>query len=215
MNIQWLGHACFLFTANDGRTLLTDPFDPSVGYTAPGVPVNVVTCSHDHYDHHGTESLPLGYTVIDQPGVHQVSGLTIEGISSFHDDEFGMLRGRNLIYRFTMDDLSVAHLGDLGHLPTETQCAQLEGIDVLLIPVGGTFTLDGARAADVVRMLRPRIAIPMHYKTRYLESRLSVLSEETDFTAQFEHRVMQGDTLTLTTDTIADYPPVVVLEYQS
>ncbi|MEG2389132.1 MAG: MBL fold metallo-hydrolase [Clostridia bacterium] len=210
MNIKWLGHACFLITAKDGRTLLMDPFDDTFGYPLPGVPANVVTCSHKHRDHHAIESLPYGFTVIDQPGKHHTCGFVIEGISCFHDDEQGLARGRNMVYLAEIDGLRIAHMGDLGHQPTAAMREQLQNLDVLLVPVGGTYTLDGDEAAAAVELLKPRIAIPMHYQTPLLNLKLD---DEKTFVAHFPHQYLTTNQLELTRATLADYPPVVIMAY--
>lgn len=211
MKIKWLGHACFLITAQDGRTLLTDPFDETVGYPLPGVPANVVTCSHDHFDHHATETLPRGYTVIDDPGVHHSHGFVVEGITSFHDDQQGSLRGRNIIYVFEVDKLRLAHMGDLGHQPTPAMVEKLKDIDIMFMPVGGVFTLDGDQAAQAVEVLKPRLVIPMHYQTKQLNFHLS---DETAFLAHFDYQRLEGDELEITPQNIGEYPPVVALTYK-
>lgn len=210
MTIQWLGHSCFLITAKDGRTLLTDPFDETVGYPVPGVPANVVTCSHDHFDHHATASLPNGYTIVDQPGVHHTHGFVVEGFMTFHDGEGGRQRGVNIVFKTEVDGLKLAHLGDLGHLLSPAQLQTLGEVDVLFLPVGGRFTIDAAQAAALVEQVKPKIAIPMHYKTRYLRMEIS---DERGFVESFDHTYLKKDTIELTPQTISDYPQVVVLEY--
>ena len=211
MKIKWLGHACFLITAQDGRTLLTDPFDETVGYPLPGVPANVVTCSHDHFDHHAIETLPLGYTVIDDPGLHHSHGFVVEGINSFHDDQQGSLRGRNIVYTFEVDKLKVAHMGDLGHQPSPAMIERLKGVDVMFMPVGGVFTLDGDQAAQAVNALKPRLVIPMHYQTRHLNFHLT---DEQPFLNHFQYRRLTENELEVTPQSIGDLPPVVVMAYQ-
>ena len=210
MKLKWMGHSCFLLTAKDGRTLLTDPFDETVGYDVPGVPADVVTCSHGHFDHHATASLPNGYTIVDQPGIHHTHGFVIEGVASFHDDQGGILRGGNIIFVFEIDGLRIAHLGDLGHMLSQAQCQKLENLDVLLIPVGGTFTIDNQQAAETVRRLAPKIAIPMHYKTRYLTFNVS---DEHDYAKAFRHVYLYKDEIELSRENISEYPPVVIMEY--
>lgn len=211
MTIQWLGHSCFLITSSDGRTLLTDPFDETVGYALPNVPANVVTCSHDHYDHHATHPLPDGYTVIDTPGTHHNHGFVVEGIPSFHDEEQGSLRGANTIYTFQVDGLKVAHLGDLGHLPTKAMEEQLQGIDIMLLPVGGVYTVDGDQAVQIVEMVKPRLAIPMHYRTDELRFELSGPEA---FLSHFDHHKLNSNRVEINAENIGDYAPVLVLSYK-
>ncbi|MDI9505917.1 MAG: MBL fold metallo-hydrolase [Candidatus Excrementavichristensenella sp.] len=211
MTIQWLGHSCFLITSSDGRTLLTDPFDETVGYALPKVPANVVTCSHDHFDHHAIQPLPNGYTVIDTPGTHHNHGFVVEGIPSFHDEKQGSLRGSNIIYKFQVDGLKVAHMGDLGHLPTKAMEEQLQGIDIMLLPVGGVYTVDGDQAAQIVEMVKPRLVIPMHYRTD--ELRFELNGPEA-FLRHFDHRELNSDRVEINAENIGDYAPVLVLSYK-
>ena len=211
MTLQWLGHACYLLTASNGRTLLMDPFDESVGYPMPEINADVVTCSHNHHDHYGIDRVHSGYTLIKQPGEHHTQGFVIEGITSFHDDEGGIKRGRNIIYLVQIDGLRIAHLGDIGHLLTQAQIEKLSNVDVLLVPVGGFYTVDADQAAAIVRSITPRIAIPMHYKTKYIDSKKNPIEDETAFAAQFTNIVPDTNTLTITPGTLDDYPEVVVL----
>lgn len=215
MTIRWLGHSCFLITAQDGRTWLSDPFDGAVGYPVPCAPADVVTCSHKHSDHHATGALPEGYTLIDQPGVHHARGLVIEGIASFHDDQLGTVRGGNIIYVTEVDGLRVAHLGDLGHQLSEAQREKLGAVDVLLTPVGGHYTIDGEGAVQLTHALKPRVVVPMHYMTRELNAeRFAGVGDERVFVEQFEHVYLDGDELTLSRETIGSYPQVAVLAHK-
>lgn len=211
MKIQWLGHSCFLITAQDGRTLLTDPFDATVGYALPGVTANIVTCSHNHFDHHAVELLPNGYTVIDDAGVHHSHGLVVEGIKSYHDDKLGSLRGPNIIYRFEIDSIVVAHMGDIGHALTQSTLSQLGHVDVLMIPVGGVFTIDGDQAAEMVDAIKPRLTIPMHYQTSSLNFHLN---DETAFLSHFKYETSKTDEIEITRDNIDSFPPVMVMSYK-
>lgn len=165
MIIRCLGHAKFSLTLENGVVLVTDPFDPSVGYPVTPMKADAVTISHGHHDHSAAETVQAD-TVIDTPGIHTLpGGITVTGIPSFHDAEGGTRRGKNIIFRFEAEGLTVAHLGDLGHVLTEEQLQALGHIDILMIPVGGFFTIDGETAAEVARQIRPRIVLPMHYKT--------------------------------------------------
>ena len=212
MNMKWLGHSCFLFTAKDGRTLLMDPFDATLGYPTPGEMANVVTCSHKHAAHHAIDVLPAGFTMIDQPGVHHARGLVVEGIASFHDDASGTLRGGNLIYVAELDGLRIAHLGDLGHQLSESQMEKLENIDILLIPVGGGLTIDGDGAAQVVRAINPRIAVPMHYKTHGFDADRIDITDEHPFVDQFAHEYLGANELDVTSERLSSLSPVVVFD---
>lgn len=168
MEITWYGHSCFLIKDSKGRKLLTDPFDSSVGYPKPNIVVDVVTISHNHFDHNCTENLPGTPNVINKCGNFYICDIPINGIPSFHDKVRGAKRGENIIYLFEIDGFRLCHLGDLGHLLTEDDINKLGEIDVLFIPVGGNFTIDGKEASTVAKMINSHIVVPMHYKTRAL-----------------------------------------------
>ncbi len=168
MIISWIGHSCFKIQnkiSSDGITLVTDPFDKSTGFKTPAFEAQIVTVSHDHHDHNNVGSLKGNPYVIDSAGEFDIKGISIQGVESFHDNASGKERGGNIIYRIEMDDVSVGHLGDLGHVLDDKQLEVLSGIDILLIPVGGKFTINAKTAAEVVAQIEPRIVIPMHYAT--------------------------------------------------
>ena len=168
MIITWQGHSCFKIQdkmGTDGVTLVTDPFDKETGLKVPNFEADIVTVSHDHHDHNNVGALRGTPFVIECAGEYDYKGILVEGIDSFHDDKKGEERGANIIYRIEVDDISVAHLGDLGTVLDNTQLEKLVGTDVLLIPVGGKYTLDAKKAVEVISQIEPRIVIPMHYKT--------------------------------------------------
>jgi L-ascorbate metabolism protein UlaG (beta-lactamase superfamily) len=169
MIITWQGHSCFKIqdkTGTDGVTVVTDPFDKAVGLKVPNFEADIVTVSHQHHDHNNVDALRGTPFVIDCAGEYDFKGVLIEGIDSYHDEKDGAERGNNTIYRIEIDDISVAHLGDLGHVLDNTQIEKLAGTDVLLIPVGGKYTIDAKKAMEVISQIEPRIVIPMHYKTK-------------------------------------------------
>ncbi len=169
MIITWIGHSCFKIqdkVGPDGITLTTDPFDKSVGLKVPNFESDIVTVSHDHYDHNNVKSLRGNPFVIDSAGEYDVKGVMIEGIESFHDEKEGAERGKNIIYRIEMDSIVIAHLGDLGHILNDKQLERLAGVDILMIPVGGKYTIDAKKAVSVVSQIEPRVIIPMHYKIK-------------------------------------------------
>jgi L-ascorbate metabolism protein UlaG (beta-lactamase superfamily) len=164
MRIEWLGHACFLITSAGGARVITDPYDESVGYDPPAVEADVVTTSHDHFDHANTKAVRGKPKRIAAAGRHEVAGVSIHGYPTFHDDEEGAKRGTNIVFTMKVDGVSVCHLGDLGHVLSPAAAGALGHIDVLLIPVGGTYTIDARRATETIALLRPKIAIPLHVK---------------------------------------------------
>ena len=165
MKIRWYGHACFLITTISGLRILTDPFDETVGYNLPGISPDIVTVSHDHFDHNAVDLLSGDFDLIRTPGPHQVRGLTIQGLATYHDDVHGTKRGDNIVYTIEADGLRVTHLGDLGHTLSASQIMALRPINVLLVPVGGFYTINALEAKEVVQALNPDVIIPMHYKT--------------------------------------------------
>ena len=168
MRITWIGHACFLLEASNG-SVLTDPFAEELPLVFPDIAPDIVTISHDHFDHNAVGRVRGTPAIVQSVGRLSVRGTDILGIASYHDDRQGSKRGENIIYRIDLDGLSVAHLGDLGAPLGAVQLAALEGIDVVLIPVGGTYTIDAHQAAALVRSLPGlRVVIPMHFKTEAL-----------------------------------------------
>lgn len=173
MKITWIGHATFLIENARGEKLLMDPAAPEVGYKSCSVPVNLVTESHQHYDHNYTEGLLGCYNVISEPGNYEYGGFKIFGIPSYHDDVKGAKRGNNIIFVVECDNYRLCHLGDLGHELEDSVRDLIGTIDVLMIPVGGNFTIDGKTAAKEAQALAPHVVLPMHYKTSRLSFPLS------------------------------------------
>lgn len=164
MNITYLGHASFKLDFKSA-SVVTDPFDKSrVGLPFKKQKATIVTVSHDHFDHNKTENVSDVKREVSGPGEYDIEGISIIGIPSFHDDKNGEERGKNTIFIFEAEDLRIAHLGDLGHNLSEKQLSSIGDIDVLMIPVGGVYTIDDAKAAEVARAIEPDIIIPMHYK---------------------------------------------------
>ncbi len=165
MKIQWIGHSCFLLEDSLGRRVLTDPFHQDLGLNLYSDSLSVVTVSHTHFDHNNTASYREACTIIDSCGYHDLDFVKIHGFESYHDNAQGIKRGNNIIFLFEMDSLRICHLGDLGHILDQITIEKLGKIDVLLVPVGGNFTLNGSEAAKLCSLIRPSLVIPMHYKT--------------------------------------------------
>ena len=168
MIITWQGHSCFKIQdkiGSDGVTVICDPFNKDIGLKPPNCEANIVTVSHDHSDHNNVSALRGQPFIIDCAGEYDAKGVFIEGVDSYHDDKEGDVRGKNIIYRMEIDDISVVHLGDQGAALNDAQLEKLVGTDILLVPVGGKYTLDAKGAVEVISQIEPRIVIPMHYKT--------------------------------------------------
>jgi L-ascorbate metabolism protein UlaG (beta-lactamase superfamily) len=167
MYLQYLGQSCFKIqdkTTADGITLVTDPFDKELGLKVPNFEADIITISHDHHDHNNARALRGTPFIISRAGEYDVKGVAVHGVDSFHDNKEGKEKGGNIIYRIEIDDISIAHLGDLGHILTNQQLEVLVGTDILLIPVGGKYTIDAKQAMEVISQIEPRMVIPMHYK---------------------------------------------------
>lgn len=164
MEIVWLGHACFRIRGREAA-IVTDPCPPSSGYHIGRPSAAIVTVSHDHPDHCYLKGMAGSPQVIDGPGEYEIEGVFITGVPTYHDTRKGSARGKNVAFVLELEDVRVCHLGDLGHTPTAEQVEELSTVDILLIPVGGQTTIDGATAAEVVSLLEPRLVLPMHYRT--------------------------------------------------
>lgn len=209
MKITWLGHACYLLENSVGKKLAIDPFNPSIGYNAPHVEADIVTKSHEHHDHNAVEQLkgnPIVISDIDKRCTH---GYCIHGILSFHDDVEGAKRGKNKIFIYEVDHLRIAHLGDLGHMLSNVAVEKLGKIDILFIPVGSVYTIDGKKAAKLVEKINPKITIPMHYKTPKLNIDLRPVDDFLNY--QNEYQQLNSNAVEITKDNINQFSPVIVL----
>ena len=167
MLIRDWGHAAFELQGAKGYTLVTDPFDPTVGYPMPGIRAQGITMSHGHFDHHYPEALPGAAPMEGEGEWLPAPGVRVRSVASCHDECQGEKRGPNRIFLIEMDGLRLCHLGDLGEdeLSPE-QLAAIGPVDILFVPVGGFYTLSPDKALGVIGQLNPRVTIPMHYKTR-------------------------------------------------
>jgi L-ascorbate metabolism protein UlaG (beta-lactamase superfamily) len=168
MRITWLGHASFLLET-DGIKIVTDPYDNSIGYKPIDIPVDIATVSHEHSDHNYVQGLRGEPQTVRGAGVTEIRGIKFRGISSFHDNAKGAERGKNTIFVIEAEELAICHLGDLGHELTGKQVREIGQVDVLLLPVGGTYTTDAKAATKVMTDLKPKMVIPMHFKTEVLD----------------------------------------------
>ncbi len=164
MKIKWLGHAAFLITSDSGTRIITDPYETSEGlkYGAINETADIVTTSHEHGDHNNAAAVKGSPQVIKDSA--EASGISFKAVKTAHDDKNGKERGSNTIFCFQVDGVRVCHLGDLGHLLTDNQVVEIGKVHVLLIPVGGFFTIDARNAGYVAEQVRARVIIPMHFK---------------------------------------------------
>ena len=192
MKIQWIAHSCFKVYLESGKTLLFDPFDDSIGYTREDTQADVVLVSHGHYDHSSLAHIKEGYQLINTPGTFEVDSIKIEGLPCYHDKEEGKKRGENIIFKVQAEGLTLVHLGDLGHIPSEELYEKIGQVDILFIPVGGFYTIDAQEALTICKRLEPNIIIPMHYKTLFLNLDLAPVYNFTDAAGSYFDRSRLG-----------------------
>jgi L-ascorbate metabolism protein UlaG (beta-lactamase superfamily) len=176
MDITWYGHSCFRLS-DRGVTIVTDPPSDDLGYDRPRIRADVVTISHEHTGHNNRVGFRGGPRFFDGPGEYEVKGVFITGITTYHDGRSGSVRGRNTVFLFEFDGVTICHLGDLGHVPTQSQVEALSAVDVLLVPVGGLHTIDSSKASEVISLIEPRLVIPMHYKTKVEKAKLETVTK--------------------------------------
>jgi L-ascorbate metabolism protein UlaG (beta-lactamase superfamily) len=170
MKIKWYGHSAFLITSDQGAKIIIDPYEPGafggqISYGKIKDQVDIVLTSHDHADHNYTKDLPGTPQIVKGSGSKTAKGISMKGISTYHDPSQGSERGANTIFTLKIDNLQLCHLGDLGHLLSDKELAEIGPVDILLIPVGGFFTIDPKEATRVAEQIKPKILIPMHFKT--------------------------------------------------
>jgi L-ascorbate metabolism protein UlaG (beta-lactamase superfamily) len=167
VKIKYLAHASFLISSEKGTKIVTDPYKTSqdLSYGEIKESADIVTMSHSHFDHNNVSAVKGSPQIISKPGKSNIKGIEFNGIDTYHDNEMGRARGNNTVFCFTVDGIRVCHLGDLGHNLDQNQLAAIGKVDILLIPVGGFYTIDAETASQVSDKLKPRVIIPMHYKT--------------------------------------------------
>lgn len=213
MEIIYFGHSCFRIRGRAG-SIVTDPFQASIGYDLPQITADICTISHDHVGHNNAALLQGDPYVITGPGEYEVSGIFVFGWPSYHDRKKGAERGRNTIYTFEIDGIRVAHLGDLGHVPDQSTIEVMGDVDVVLIPVGGKVTLTPAMASEVINLIEPRLVIPMHYRTpAYAGS--TKLEPVSKFLKEMGiHNGSAGDTVRVSLSSLPAETEVRVLRYK-
>ena len=213
MNLKWFGQSCFYLTSSTGTRVLLDPFAKWFGYRMPRVEAEVVTTSHDHLDHNYIQAVDGNFYHIDQPGNYQVGDISIRGTQAWHDAFQGSKRGRNIIYNFGVDGLNVCHLGDLGHLLSSEQLANVGKVDILLLPVGGRSAITVAEALDVRKQIKPVITIPMHYRTPELGLGGFFFARVDDFICIAGEPVREIQELSIDLDSLQANAGIILLKY--
>lgn len=221
MKLTYLAHACFLVTASDGTKIVLDPYESGgfgggIGYAPVGETADIVLVSHDHADHghvKGVKGALAGQApqVIRGVGVKSAKGIEFKGVATYHDAGRGAERGGNTAWCFAVDGVRLCHLGDLGHPLDQKQIQEIGEVDVLMLPVGGYFTIDASTAAAVAASLKPKVIVPMHYKTPKVNFPISPV--DTFLAGKERVRRVGGSEIEFTSDTLPKQTEIIVLEH--
>lgn len=171
MEIKYLGHSSFLIRSKDAK-LIIDPFDSSIGIKFPKSEADIVAVTHQHIDHNASGQIQGNPLIIDMPGEYEKKGVRIFGYRYFHDKKKGLERGGVVLYKIETEGISILHCGDLGAIPEDSLVDQIDGIDILMLPVGGTYTIDSAEAMEVIKKFEPSIILPMHFNSTSLNQNM-------------------------------------------
>jgi L-ascorbate metabolism protein UlaG (beta-lactamase superfamily) len=210
MEITWLGHSCFLIKGKE-KAIITDPCHPNLGYRLGEPKADIVTSSHSHPGHSYVEAIPNNPRKIKVPGEYEIEGVFITGVASFHDNKKGSLRGKNTIYVIEMDDITLCHLGDLGHPLDSHLTEEIGDIGILFLPVGEVSTIPIDTAMEIIRQLEPPIVIPMHYKTEAFTGNLSPVDK---FLDKMRIRELEArPKLSITSSSLPATTQTIVLKY--
>ncbi len=211
MRIKWLGQSCFLITNERGINILTDPFDETLGYRMTKEKINIITISHEHYDHNNTMGIKGKPVVLKGPVNRDTHKIIFKGISSYHDSVYGKNRGENTIFVIKTDKMVLCHLGDLGHLLDAEQLEQMGQVDILFIPVGGYYTINHVQAEKIVNQINAKIVIPMHYKTDAIKWSIDPVSV---FLNKKQNITMVGKNIfEISSSTLPEKTTIYVLNY--
>lgn len=210
IDISWLGQACFKIKSK-GATLLTDPYnDAFIGLKLGNPEADIVTVTHDHQDHNYVPGVKGEPFVIKGPGEYEVKGVNVLGVATFHDTKNGSERGLNTVYNIEVEGVKIAHMGDLGQILTNEQVEELGSVDVLLVPVGGVYTIEADEAAKLSALIEPKIVIPMHYKLPGLKPDLD--SVEKFLKEMGKERIEPAPKISIRKDKLPEELQIIVLE---
>lgn len=210
LQIEWFGHACFLISSASGVKILTDPFDESVGYPLPDVSCDIVTSSHDHFDHNNVSVAKGNPVVLKGQGEYEDEKVKVSSFETRHDEEDGRKRGKNQIFVIEVDGVRIVHMGDIGHDLSPSQLDAIMPVDILLVPCGGHYTIDAAGAKRLVAATGPEVVIPMHFKTEIVRD--WPIATEEEFVRGFDNVVrVESNRLELTPNELPEETTIYVL----
>ncbi len=215
MKIRWNGHASFSLFSDDGRCIVIDPYEQgsfggAIGYHAIDSKPDVVLVTHDHQDHNYTDQFDGQFEILRDAG--HAKGFDVAAFDAFHDKSQGNDRGAIKMFKVDVDGVKICHVGDLGHVLSAEQIAGLGDVDVLMVPVGGVFTIDANEATDLIERLRPKIAIPMHYKTERCGFEIAGVEEFTK--GKSNVKTLDTDEIELFSDKLPGETEILVLKHR-
>jgi L-ascorbate metabolism protein UlaG (beta-lactamase superfamily) len=190
--ITYYGQSLFVIESQSSIKIGIDPYGKFTRPVLPSLTADIVLITHNHPDHANISLFKDSPTVIKVPGITNVKGIDIEGIPTYHDNLRGFLRGKNIIFKFEVDGIVFAHLGDIGLIPAEEVINKLLNVDVLMIPIGGTFTIDYKKAYEIINEFDPKVVIPMHYREK--DSKIKILDNLDNFLNLVKDYKMMGHT---------------------
>ncbi|WP_186431179.1 MBL fold metallo-hydrolase [Clostridium sp. BSD9I1] len=214
MKIKWFGQSCFMITSENGIKILMDPYKNVLGYKLPEeITADIVATSHDHSDHNHISAVKSSFVHINGTGKFLEHGIEIKGVETFHDKFSGTKKGKNIIYNLKIDGINVCHCGDLGHTLDSNLVKEIGNVDILLLPVGGGFTIDAFDAVNVMKQLKPTVVVPMHYRTKALGVLGLVFAKVDKFISASGLQAKEYTKLELSSIDIKDYSGIAVLKY--
>ncbi len=214
MKIKWFGHSCFMVTSENGTKILIDPYKNALGYKLPEeIAADIVATSHDHSDHNYIQAVKGSFVHINETGRFSEYGIEIKGVETFHDKVSGAKKGKNTIYNFKIDGINICHCGDLGHTLNSGLIKEIGNVDILLLPVGGGYTIDAFEAVNVMKQLNPTVVIPMHYRTKALGVVGLLFDKVGKFISVSGLKAKEYTELELNIVNIKDYSGIAVLKY--
>ncbi|MEW6142967.1 MAG: MBL fold metallo-hydrolase [Chloroflexota bacterium] len=210
MRIRWLGHACFLITSSSGLRIVTDPYSPGgdLRYAPIRETAEIVTVSHGHFDHGNVSAIGGKPEIVRGSGM--VRGIQFLAIDTFHDNMLGSQRGRNTVFCFAMDGIKLAHFGDLGHSLSLQQLEGVGAVDVVMVPVGGNYTIGPEDAWALCQQLRPKVILPMHYRTAKVN--MPIAPVEDFIRGRVGVRKLEGSEIELMRDRLPQSVEIIVLK---
>ncbi len=215
MLIEWYGHSCFRITLESKTKIVIDPFDNTVGFAQPKLEADIVLISHHHFDHDCLDMVKGNYKTIDKPGEYDFNDVVIKGFESFHDKKSGAQRGKNNIFTINAEGVALCHMGDLGEVPDKNLYEKIGTVDILMIPVGGVFTIDASEAFEITEHMRPNITLPMHYKTMHTKINIDGIFNFLELaTGHYDISRIGSNSITVTKDQMKKRSRITVLGYE-